>query len=166
MVTDRLNGVSGGLGRKAPCRVATTANITLSGTQTIDGVSVVADDRVLVKNQSTASENGIYKCASGAWSRAVDFDGTNDVIGGTVVHVLSGTINSRGEYALTTTGAITVGTTSLSFERMNPFFVSGAPSHSASKGALAIRSDGSSSSTRLYINSDGSTGWVAITTAS
>src|SRR5574343_963665 len=54
------------------CRAATTANITLSGTQTIDGVSVIAGDRVLVKNQSTASANGIYVVAAGAWSRSSD----------------------------------------------------------------------------------------------
>ena len=59
----------------APCRVATTGNITLSGAQTIDGVSVVANDRVLVKNQSTASQNGVYIAASGAWSRSADMNG-------------------------------------------------------------------------------------------
>lgn len=61
---------------------ATTANITLSGTQTIDTIAVVADQRVLVKNQTTAKDNGIYLCKAGAWVRATDIDASaefNDV---------------------------------------------------------------------------------------
>ena len=61
-----VDSVAAGLDLKDSCRVATTANITLSGTQTIDGVSVAADQRVLVKAQSTASENGIYLCKVGS----------------------------------------------------------------------------------------------------
>lgn len=59
-ITDRLAGVTASLASKAPVRAATTANITLSGAQTIDAVAVVADDRVLVKNQTDGTENGIY----------------------------------------------------------------------------------------------------------
>lgn len=66
----RLNGLT----PKAPARAATTANITLSGAQTIDTVSIVAGNRVLVKNQTNAEENGIYVAAAGAWSRAADMD--------------------------------------------------------------------------------------------
>ena len=58
---------------KDPCRLATTANDTLSGLAARDGVTPVANDRVLVKNQSTASANGIYVAAAGAWTRAIDF---------------------------------------------------------------------------------------------
>src|SRR5690348_844249 len=61
---------------KEACRVATTANITQSGAQTIDGVSVVAGDRVLCKDQTTGSQNGIWVCAAGAWARAADADST------------------------------------------------------------------------------------------
>ena len=63
-----------GLDVKDSCRVATTANITLSGTQTIDGISVVANNKVLVKDQSTASQNGIYVCSSGTWLRSTDLN--------------------------------------------------------------------------------------------
>ena len=59
---------------KLSCKVATTANITLSGTQTIDGVSVGVGNRVLVKNQSTESEHGIYICRSAAWTRSEDMN--------------------------------------------------------------------------------------------
>ena len=74
--TDRLAGATTSLAVKAPVIAATTANITLSGEQTIDSVAVVADDRVLVKNQTDGIENGVYTAASGAWVRAIDFDGT------------------------------------------------------------------------------------------
>ena len=61
-----VDGIAAGLFWKDAVLVATTANITLSGTQTIDGIAVSADDRVLVKDQSTGSQNGIYACASGS----------------------------------------------------------------------------------------------------
>lgn len=92
-----------------PVVVATTANITLSGAQTIDGVAVVATNRVLVKNQSTAANNGIYVAAAGAWTRATDFDQTSEVVTGSYVQVDGGT--QAGAWVLTTTGTITVGTT-------------------------------------------------------
>ena len=100
---------------KSSCRVATTANITLSGTQTIDGVSVIAGDRVLVKNQSTGSQNGIYVCAAGAWSRASDADSSAEVTAGMFVPVTEGTTNGDTCWLLTTNDAITLGTTALTF---------------------------------------------------
>lgn len=88
--TDLPTGVVGELGAKAPCRVATTANITLEGLQTINGVSVVADDRVLVKNQTDLTENGIYIASTGEWQRAVDFDDILDGVPGTLVVAVEG----------------------------------------------------------------------------
>lgn len=67
-----VDSVAQGLDVKASVKAATTANITLSGAQTIDGVSIVAGDRVLVKNQTTQADNGIYVAASGAWARSSD----------------------------------------------------------------------------------------------
>lgn len=112
---DRTDGLSSSVAIKGPCRVATTANITLSGTQTIDGVAVVAGDRVLAKDQSTGSENGIWLVDTGPWRRAKDFSRTKDVVTGTVVIVHSGTVNARRSYQVTTLGAISVGTTSIDF---------------------------------------------------
>ena len=101
-----------------PVRVATTANITLSGTQTIDGIAVVAGDRVLVKNQSTASGNEIYVCASGSWTRATDFDtGAATLTGGVIIPVQEGTRNSTTTWVCTNTAAITVGATNVTFGR-------------------------------------------------
>ena len=106
-----------GLDVKDSVRVATTANITLSGTQTIDGVSVVADDRVLVKNQTDASENGIYVCAAGAWSRADDADNTpsGEVTSGMFTFVEEGSANADAGFVLQTANPITLDTTDLSF---------------------------------------------------
>ena len=67
-----VDGVAQGLNVKGSVVAATTANITLSGAQTIDGVSIVAGNRVLVKNQSTNTQNGIYVASASAWSRATD----------------------------------------------------------------------------------------------
>lgn len=100
-ITDRLTGLSTSVAVKAPCRVATTANITLSGTQTIDGVAVVAEDRVLVKNQTNAYENGIYYVSALTWDRAEDLDSGDDVVNGTVVYVLSGTANANNWFVAT-----------------------------------------------------------------
>lgn len=73
-------------------RLATTANITLSGTQTIDGVAGSADDRILVKNQTAPEENGIYLMKAGAWVRTTDAD-TWDELVGAIVPIAEGTVN-------------------------------------------------------------------------
>jgi len=110
---DRINGLIGSIAIKAPCRVATTANITLSGEQTIDTVAVVADDRVVVKNQTNQTENGIYDASATAWSRAADFDGNRDFVKGTVVRVLEGT--AGGIYYEVTSEGVIVGESNIIF---------------------------------------------------
>jgi hypothetical protein len=100
---------------KDSVRVATTANITLSGTQTIDGVTVNAGDRVLVKNQTAAAENGIYVVAAGAWSRSADADLSSEVTSGMYCFVSEGTENADSGWVLTTNDPITLGTTALNF---------------------------------------------------
>jgi len=108
-----------GLDVKQSARVATTVNITLSGTQTIDGVAVVAGDRVLVKNQTTGSQNGIYDVAVGSWSRASDSDSNAKVTTGLFTFVSEGTLNADSGWVLTTNDAITLGTTSLAFAQFS-----------------------------------------------
>ena len=112
--TDRRRGVSGHAAFKLPCRLATTANITLSGLQSIDGLTTAAGDRVLVKDQSTGSENGIYEADTGAWVRSTDCDGSRDVVQGTLVLVISGSVSASTVYQLTTADPL-IGTTSLTF---------------------------------------------------
>ena len=105
-----------GLNWKTACRVATTANITLSGTQTIDGVSVTAGDRVLVKNQTTTSANGIYVVAAGSWSRSTDSD-TAAEIDGSAVYVRLGT--TQADTAWTETATVTtVGTDAIAYAQI------------------------------------------------
>ena len=111
--TDRVRGLVGNLGMKAPCLLATTANITLSGEQTIDG-TLTSATRVLVKDQTTASQNGVYLTAATAWTREPDFDGILDVLQGTLVSVASGTVNFRTVWELTTASPV-IGTSSLAF---------------------------------------------------
>jgi hypothetical protein len=101
---------------KEPCRVATTGNITLSGLQAIDGVTVSAGDRVLVRAQTTATENGIYVAASGAWSRATDFDGAGEVTGGTQVFVTSGDAFADSAWRESGNGAVTPGSDPIAFD--------------------------------------------------
>lgn len=75
------------------CTAATTADITLSGLQTVDGVALTVGQRVLVKNQTTVSQNGVYLAASGAWTRGTDMDSDLEVKVGTYMFVQSGTVN-------------------------------------------------------------------------
>lgn len=103
---------------KQSVRAATTANITLSGLQTIDGISLSANDRVLVKDQTTASANGLYTAQSGAWVRTTDADTSAEVTSGLAVMVTEGTTNGDTQWRLTTNDAITLGTTSLVFAQI------------------------------------------------
>lgn len=116
-----VDAVKTGLDVKDSCRAATTANITLSDTQTIDGVAVVAGERVLVKDQTTASANGIYVVAAGAWARSTDADNTpaGEVTGGMFTFVTEGTVNADSGWLLTTNDAIVLGTTSLAFAQFS-----------------------------------------------
>lgn len=114
-----VDSVSQGLTIKPAVRVATTANITLSGAQTIDGVSAIAGDRVLVKNQTTASQNGIYVVASGSWTRASDFDTSVKAALGSFVFVEEGSTLADTGWVLSNDGTITLGTTSLTFTQFS-----------------------------------------------
>lgn len=88
---DRLQGLRSGVAVKTPARAVATSNITLSGEQTVDGVALVAGDRVLVTGQTSAVGNGVYDVALDAWTRSLDFDGVSDLTDGTMLLVLEGT---------------------------------------------------------------------------
>jgi hypothetical protein len=91
-----VDAFSLGLAIKTACRVATTTNITLSNLQTIDGVLLIAGDRVLVKNQTNQTQNGIYVASSGAWARAADFDDNIEVRAGSYTFIFDGTAQELG----------------------------------------------------------------------
>lgn len=103
---------------KQSVRVATTANITLSGLLTVDSVTLAAGNRVLVKNQTDGKQNGIYVVASGAWTRATDADESAEVTSGMACMVEEGTANSATQWILNTAGNIVVGTTVLTFSQI------------------------------------------------
>ena len=116
---------------KNPCRVATTGNISDLGEgapSTVDGVSVVQWDRVLVWQQSTASQNGIYIVeTTGVWVRSADFDESNNdrITAGLEVYIQEGNTLGTNFYRLATTGSITLGVTNLTFEIVPELSVSG-----------------------------------------
>jgi len=112
-----VDSVASGLDVKDSVRAASTGNVTISGPgASIDGVSLSADDRVLLKDQSSGSENGIYvwNGAASAMTRATDMDG-NDEFVGSFFFVEEGTVNSDQGFVCSTDGAITVGSTSIAF---------------------------------------------------
>ncbi|CAC9690950.1 Uncharacterised protein [Pseudomonas putida] len=96
---------------------ATTAAINLSGLQTVDGVVLTAGARVLVKNQATAKDNGLYLVvAGGAWTRCPDADTSAKVTPGMLVLVERGTVNAESAWQLVTDAPITLGVTALTYE--------------------------------------------------
>lgn len=107
-----------GLSWKDEVRAASTGNLTLSAAQTVDGVALVAGDRVLVKDQTTQTQNGIYVVAAGAWTRALDADSAGELAAMTVT-VDEGTVNAGRVYTMAgSVGAITVGTTNLTYAQV------------------------------------------------
>ena len=110
------DAIASGIDWKQSVRAATTGAITLANEQTIDGVSVVAGDRVLVKNQAAGAANGIYTCVDGgAWTRTPDADEDAEVTSGMAMFVEEGTLNADSAWVLTTNDPITVGITALVF---------------------------------------------------
>ncbi len=111
-----------GLDMKQSVTVSTTGNISLSGTQTIDGVSVQIGDRVLVKNQTDATKNGIYVVDSSTWSRSSDADNNSgsEVSGGMYCFVESGTVNANTGWTLASPGGdVILGTDDLTFAKFS-----------------------------------------------
>jgi len=93
-----VDALAGGIDWKQAVKAGTTVPITLSGTQTIDGVSVLAGDRVLVKDQADNTTNGIYVVNSGAWTRAADYDSALEISQSAVYVLAGGTTNGRGSF--------------------------------------------------------------------
>jgi len=131
---DRIQGLSGSLAVKAPVRAATTAAITLSGEQTVDGVAVVEGDRVLVKDQASSVDNGIYDVSTGGWTRALDFDGANDFVQGTAIVVQQGTTYANTMWKVTT-AAPSIGS-ALAFDQLLPGDASAVEFTPAGTGAV------------------------------
>ena len=101
---------------KKAVKCATTANITLSGIQTIDNVVLLANDRILVKDQTTPSQNGIYVVASGTWTRATDANSSSK-IAGSIVYADQGTANGGKRFTTSFKSSDTIDTTALYWSR-------------------------------------------------
>lgn len=119
-----VDATANGLDVKASVRAATTAAGTLASDfangDAIDGVTLATNDRILIKDQADGSENGIYTVnASGAPTRATDFDADAEVTAGAFTFVEEGTTNGDTGHVLSTNGSITVGSTSMAFTQFS-----------------------------------------------
>lgn len=123
------DALSAGLDFKDSVRAATTGNIALTGAQTIDGVAVVAGDRVLVKAQTAPAENGLYTAAAGAWSRAPDADSGAELSGGTFCFVEQGTTLADTGWVATHNGTPTLGTDAITFTQFSAAVISAIAKH-------------------------------------
>jgi hypothetical protein len=131
-----VDGAAQGLDIKNSVRVATTTNITLSGTQTVDSVVLVAGNRVLVKDQTNASQNGIYVVSASSWTRALDADDNGELTAGSFTFVEEGTLYHDTGWVISTNGEIVIGT-----DPMNWTQFSGAGQLTASDGVQLIGSN-------------------------
>ena len=145
-----VDSVAQGLDVKTSVVAATTANITLSAPQTIDGIAVIAGDRVLVKNQTTASANGIYVVAAGAWTRSTDADSWAELISA-FVFVERGTINADTGYVCTVDPGGTLNSTNVTFAQF-----SGAGTYVAGNGLALTGNSFSVTGTSNRISVSGS----------
>ena len=146
-----VDGLVQGLDAKASCVAASTANLTLSGAQTVDGVSIVAGNRVLVKDQSTASGNGIYVAAAGAWARSTDADTWDELISA-FVFVESGTANADNGFTCTNNAGGTLGSTAVTWVQF-----SGAGQITAGDGLSKTGNTinvGTAAAGRIVVNAD------------
>jgi len=149
-----------GLAWKASVRAATTANITLSGPQTIDGVSIIAGQRVLVLAQTDAEDNGIYVAAAGAWSRSTDMDSWSEVPAA-AVFVEEGTANGDKAFVCVSDQGGTLGTTDIDFVQFSASAAyTGGDGITITGNDIAIDQDGQGlqfSGGQLALELDGST---------
>ena len=146
-----VDSVAQGLDAKASCAAATTGNVTLSGTQTIDGYALADGQRVLVKDQSTASQNGIYVVAVGSWSRSADAD-TWDELVAAFTFIEHGSTNANNGYICTIPVAGTLGTTAVTWAQF-----SGAGQITAGTGMSKTGNTlnvNTASAARIVVNSD------------
>ena len=113
-----VDNIAQGLDAKESVRAASNVNVTLSGPQTVDGIALVAGDRVLVKSQTTASQNGIYVVQSGAWTRATDADTWIELVSA-FTFAESGTINADTGWVCTVDPGGTLETTAVTWTQFS-----------------------------------------------
>jgi hypothetical protein len=131
-----VQSAAAGIDSKPSVRLVSTVNLVLSGPQTIDSVSAIAGDRVLCTGQTTASQNGVYVVAAGAWTRALDADQTGEITPGAFWYVEEGTINGASQWRCSNTGTVTLGTTSITIVQFG-----GGAIYTASLGVQKVGND-------------------------
>lgn len=156
-VDTQVGAAAVGLDYKESVRAATTANIDLAtgGLLTVDGVELAAGNRVLVKDQTSSSQNGIYVAASGSWSRSTDAV-QGELTTGAFIYVEEGAQQGKA-FVLGTTGTITVGTTDLSFVQFAGSTVPGGFPLSASRGGTGSDLASAGNGSIVYAHSQGGT---------
>ena len=117
IVDPKIESAAAGIDSKQSVRVVANANISLSGTQTIDGVVLSVGERVLVRGQSTATQNGVYVVSAGAWGRAADADQNYELTPGAFWFVEEGVTYGKSQWRIENTGAITIGSTSITINQ-------------------------------------------------
>jgi len=147
-----VDSVAQGLDVKASVLVGTTANITLSGLQNIDGVTVAAGDRVLVKNQTAQADNGIYIASASAWSRSADANTWNELVSAYTFIEAGSTLSDTGWVCTVNQGG-TLGTTPVTWSQF-----SGAGTYVAGTGLTLTGNTFSITNTAVSAGSYGSTG--------
>lgn len=153
-----VDSVAQGLDVKSSVMAATTANITLSGTQTIDGIALVAGNRVLVKNQTTTSANGLYAVSAGAWTRTTDADTWNELVSA-FVFVEKGTVNGDTGWVCTIDAGGTLGSTAVTFSQF-----SGSGTYTAGTGLTLTGTQFSITNTTVTAGSYGSASKTLVAT--
>ncbi|MHC2578237.1 hypothetical protein ACVI1J_009672 [Bradyrhizobium diazoefficiens] len=146
-----IDAVAQGLDPKPSVKAATTANITLSGAQTIDGVALGAGDLCLVKDQSTASQNGAYVVAAGAWTRTPTMDAWSEVPGA-YMFVEQGTLNGDTGWVCTSDQGGTIGATAISFVKFT--VAGGVTSIAGNTGAFSLAAGITNSGNQLQIDGE------------
>lgn len=119
-VDSALSALFNGLLYKSPVKAASTGNLTLSAPQTVDGIALIAGDRVLAKNQTLPEENGIYVVAAGAWSRAADFDAAGEIKAMSMIPVSEGTDNGDTVWFVSSGDVVTLGVDSIVLSKLGP----------------------------------------------
>jgi hypothetical protein len=153
-----VDSVAQGLDPKASCVAATTANITLSGAQTIDGISITAGMRVLVKNQTLDENNGIYQCNAGAWNRTTDAN-TWDSLIGAFTFIEQGTTQADSGWVCSVNSGGTLGTTPVTWVQF-----SAAGSYTAGTGLTLTGNEFSITNTAVTAATYGTTDGFYTTT--
>lgn len=147
-----VDNVAQGLDAKASCVCGTTGNITLTGTQVIDGITVAVDDRVLVKNQSAPAENGIYVVAAGAWTRSSDMNAWNE-FPSAFTFIEAGTANADTGWICLVNAGGTLGVTAVNWTQF-----SGAGTYTAGTGLTLAGGQFSITNTSVSANTYGLVG--------